>query len=283
MRVAERAARHVYGRIKRATANVPAVPARLRPWLAVHRGIRDYVVLDEDTLRRSRRSETVFVFGSGASLNDIPPDEWQRIAEHDTLGFNWFVHERFVRCDYHLIRGIPDTDRDPTVWRPQLEEYFRLIRENPCYADTIFLVQKGFRATNGNRALGFGYLPRGARVFLWRTRDRFEPSFSLADGLSHAHSALHESVNFAFLLGWKQIVLVGVDLYDRRYFWLPREEARTVDLRRGASAGDLHSRTGSGMIETFRQWSEIFVESGVTLSVHNPRSLIAGPLPVYQW
>src|SRR5689334_18683341 len=115
-------------------------PLRVGPWRRFLAARRGYRFVDDDALRSTRRSDTVFVLGSGASLNEIPQHEWEAIAEHDTLGFNWFVHQQFVRCDYHLIRGIPDTDLDPAVWRPQLEQYFALIRSNPRFARTTFLV-----------------------------------------------------------------------------------------------------------------------------------------------
>ena len=73
---------------------------------------RAYRALTEEELRRTRKSDTVFIFGSGYSLNDIPPEQWREIERHDTLGFNWFVHQRFVRCDYQLIREICTTERD---------------------------------------------------------------------------------------------------------------------------------------------------------------------------
>ena len=224
---------------------------RIAPWLRARRELGRYELLTEDQLRARRRSDTVFVFGSGASLSDIASDEWARIAERDTFGFNWFVRQKFVRCDFHLIRGIPDTDLDPDVWRPQLEEYFTAIRENVQFAETAFLVQTGFRATNGNRALGYGYLADRAPVFLWRTDVRRRgPGRSFADGLTHGHSTIQEVVNAAWLLGWKEIVLVGVDLDDRRYFWLPPEETRTVDARRGASADEPHTQSESGLAST---------------------------------
>ena len=203
-------------------------------------------------------------------------------AAHDTLGFNWWVHQRFVRTDYHLIRGIPDTDLDPAVWRPQLEEYFRLIRENPRFADTVLLVHSGFRAINGNRAIGYGYLPTRNPVFLWRTRIRLgPPSRSFAEGLVHGQSTIQEAVNFAYLLGWRRIVLVGVDLYDRRYFWLPPDETRSVDARRGATAAEPHVQGAMGLVETLAEWHDWLRDRGVELLVYNPRSLLSGTLPVY--
>ena len=258
-------------------------PFRLGPWLRFRRNRSRYRVLGEDELRASRRSDTVFVFGSGWSLNELNHADWSRIAEHDTLGFNWFVHQRFVRCDYHLIRGIPDSDLDVAVWRPQLEEYFSLIETNPCFANTVFLVHSGFRAINGNRAIGHRFLPERNPVFLWETNMRGElPTRSFADGLVHAHSTLNECVNFAFLGGWTQIVLAGVDLYDRRYFWLEPGERRSVDARRGATLVDAHDRASAGMVEALGEWGRWLAREGVELSVLNPRSLLASVLPVHK-
>jgi hypothetical protein len=257
-------------------------PLRVWPWLRYLSGRRAYRLLGEEELRATRRSDTVFIFGSGSSLNDVSGVEWESIAQHDTLGFNWFVHQAFVRCDYHLIRGIPDDDRDPSVWRPQLEDYFDRLCMNPRFANTVYLVHTGFRAINGNRAIGFRYLPLGSRVFRWRSNKLSDlPTTAFAQGLAHGESTLQECVNFAFLVGWKRIVLAGVDLYDRRYFWLPREEARSVDRRRGASSCDAHARAGSGMIDQLAGWRVWLRRSGVELLVYDERSLLAGPLPVF--
>lgn len=257
-------------------------PIRIEPWLRFVARKHRYELLDEQELRRTRRSDTVFVFGSGASLNDLTPAEWAEIERHDTLGFNWWVHQRFVRTDYHLIRGIPDTDLDPRVWRPQVAEYFRLLRDNPLFERTIFLVHSGFRAINGNRAIGYQLLPEQSRVFLWRSSIRVGlPSGSFREGLVHGQSTIQECINFAYLLGWKRIVLTGVDLYDRRYFWLQQGETRSVDERRGANAEEPHIQAAMGLVATLADWRAWLHRAGVELEVHNARSLLAAALPIY--
>jgi hypothetical protein len=259
-----------------------ALTVQVEPWLKFLAARRRYRLIDGQELRARRRSDTVYVFGSGASLNDISAAEWDAISRHDTFGFNWFVHQRFVRCDFHLIRGIPDTDFDRGVWKPQLDEYFGLIRSNPRFVDTVYCVQTGLRATNGNRALGHRLLPEGSSVFLWRTHTkRREPARSFADGLTHAHSTLSEVVNLAFLAGWHRIVLAGVDLYDRNYFWLPPGETRTVDVRRSADAANPHVQAATGLIDHLAAWNSAFERDGVQIEVLNPRSLLAGALPVH--
>jgi hypothetical protein len=264
------------------TEAVRLLPLRLGPWLQFVAHRRAYRYIDEVELRARRRSRTVFIFGSGASLNDIRPEEWDEIAEHDTFGFNWWVHQRFVRTDFQLIRGIPDTDRDPRIWRPQLDEYFRLLRDSPQFAQAILLVQTGFRAINGNRSIGYRYVPERNPLFLWRTSMRVGyPSRSFGEGLVHGQSTIQECINAAYLLGWSQIVLAGVDLYDRRYFWLSPNETRSLDRRRGATAEQQHIQAAMGLVHTLGRWAGWLADEGVELSVLNPHSLLASVLPAF--
>jgi hypothetical protein len=278
-------ARVLQGLVRRARTAVGSVRrerVRAVAWLQFRRRRRRYRILGEGELRAGRKSDTVFVFGSGASLNEIAPAEWSFFEAHDTIGFNWFVRQDFVRADYHLVRGIPADDLRPASWRPVLERYFAYARHSPRYAATTFVVHTGWNAINGNRAIGLGLLPAGRPVFLYRSRlGQPDFSWSFADGLAHPNSTLEDTVNFAVLAGWTRIVLVGVDLYDRRYFWLAPEETLPEDVARGASADDAHSRAASGMLETFDRWTRDLAGRGIELAVYNPRSLLADIMPVF--
>src|SRR5262249_15937731 len=121
----------------KAYAEVLQFPLRFEAWRAFRREVRHYHFLSEDELRATRKSDTVFIFGSGASLNDISTDEWRAIEAHDTMGFNWFVRETIVRCDYHLMREVGPSDLHEAVWRPHLTEFFHVARSNPKFAGTI--------------------------------------------------------------------------------------------------------------------------------------------------
>src|SRR5438105_10010101 len=58
--------------------------------------------LNEVDLHAYKRSNTLFVLGSGASVNEISPERWKVIARHDSVGFNfWLVHP-FVPTYYFL-------------------------------------------------------------------------------------------------------------------------------------------------------------------------------------
>lgn len=264
-------------RIRAQRRSIPKIPTRVEAWLAFRRGRSAYRVLDEAALRATRKSDTVFLFGSGYSLNAISPPEWRAIEAHDTIGFNWFVRESFVRCDYHFIREIAYNDAENTG-QNEVAIYCDLIRRNPHYAHTVLMVQTGFRATNGNRVIGWRLLPRVNSIFLWRTRPhQLRPSRSIQEGLAHGRGTLCECVNFAALLGWRNIVLVGVDLYDRRYFWLGENEPLACD----PTVDEPHKT--AQIVAGLGEWRDTFAPEGVRLYAYNPRSLLVPTLPVWRW
>lgn len=251
---------------------------------------RRYRVVSEATVRAARRSDRVFVFGSGTSLNDVTAEEWAAIAEHDVFGFNAFYRQRWVRTDFQLLRGGVYGE---LRWRPHGYEVRDLIAANPLYADAIFLLQEEYLGHFANTLVGRGLLPRGARIFRYRTMPGPGlPSRSLGDGVRHSPGTLADCVNLAALLGWREIVLVGVDLYDSRYFWLPADKTlgydpvqgnivpSDVNTVRGNKPGDLHN-TALAVVEQMQGWRKALAADGVELSVYNPRSLLAEVLPVF--
>lgn len=258
---------------------VPQILPKLQAWLAFRRNRSAYRILSEAELRATRKTDTVFIFGSGYSLNSIAPEEYRAMEAFDTIGFNWFVRQRFVRCDYHFLREVGIDDFGGT-WRDDLEEYFEPVRKMPGYAKTVFMIQSGFRAASGNRAIGYGFVPTTNPLFLWHTLDgRTTPSESLQAGLAHTHGTISECINFAALMGWRHIVLAGVDLYDRRYFWLGQDEPRGNDT----SVEALHNTAVAGVVDGIREWRDIYASQDIHLYVYNPRSLLAPTLPVWRW
>lgn len=239
-----------------------------------------------------RKSDTVFIFGSGASLNDLQQADWEHFRHHDVFGFNAFYQQRWIPVDFHLLRvGIYGALR----WRPFAEEVGGFLRNNPLYGSTIYVLQSEYFASFCNQLMGYGYLPEGSPVLRYRTaRGDGPPSPRLADGIRHTTGTLADTVHVAYCLGWKRIVLVGVDLYDSRYFYLPPDATPGLDERtgvlgpseyntfRGNRYDQAHytARKG-GVIDLMRAWRTQFEAEGVELQVYNPRSLLTEVLPVY--
>ena len=242
-------------------------------WLREPRGRRSYRVLSEAELLATRRSDTAFVFGSGGSLRQIAPDEWERIGRHDTVGFSHFHRQRWVDVSYHLVAEVNG-----------VEETAASIRTNPRYSNTVFLVGKGWMAQAPNELVARRLLPQGARIFRWRRVARgltVPPSPSLRRGFVHGSNSSLDVVNFALVMGWKRVVVVGVDLYDRSYFFLDEGETRP-DEREGWHAS-MPFHQADHVVSMFGLWRRHAEARGVELSVYSPRSLLAQVLPVFTW
>lgn len=251
---------------------------------------RHYHELDEASLRARRTSDTVFIFGSGYSLNELTETEWRHFAAHDVFGFNMFIYERWVPIRFQLLRGGAEGQ---LAWRSYGEHIAETIRDNPHCRDTVFLLQREYQAQFCNQLVGYRLLPAGRSIFPYHTaRAEGPPTRSFAEGLRHISGTLSDAVNAAACLGWQNIVLVGIDLYDSRYFWLPPTETTDINDATGAISGeyntirgtrydDAHNTVRIGIVDTMQGWTRVLGERGHRLSVYNPRSLLSGVMPVY--
>lgn len=262
------------------------IDAYVRERLNRHR----YHELDEAALRARRTSDTVFIFGSGYSLNELSETEWRHFAAHDVFGFNMFIYERWVPIRFQLLRGGAEGQ---LAWRSYGEHIAETIRDNPHCRDTVFLLQGEYQAQFCNQMIGYRLLPVGQPIFRYHTaRADGPPTRSFPEGLRHISGTLSDAVNAAVCLGWQNIVLVGIDLYDSRYFWLPATETTDINPDTGAISGeyntirgtrydDTHNTVRIGIVDTMQAWTSVLRERGHRLSVYNPRSLLSSVMPVY--
>ena len=248
---------------------------------------RHYHFEDIERVPALRKSDVVFVFGSGASLQEIPVDEWARIAAHDTLGWRLFAYQEYVRADFLLVREMGGMEyydgRGPRLQSSR--EWAAKLRDNPKFAETIMVVQEGWRATSGNRLFAHRLLPEDRRYMRYRngTRDpQAMPGTSFAEGITHGNGTITDAVNFAFLGGWKHIVLIGVDLYDNRYF-LTEKGQQNEEWVGHPDADRPNTTVFSGIVNDMGRWVTWLNAQGVSISVHNPRSLMTEVMPVFEW
>jgi hypothetical protein len=253
-----------------------------------------YVELAPHEVARQRRSETVFIFGSGYSLNELQPAEWTHFARHDTFGFSGFIYQRWVRVDFHLIRSWFMEFQDSTWLKRVAEQYAENLRSNPHFSKAILFLQREFSAEFSNMLTGARLLSGGTRLCRYHAAHRLDdmPTSRWKDGILRDPGTLAMAVNMAYLLGWKRIVLVGVDLYDNRYFWGPSDgtvqfddngdyRRVTEENDRGIAWDAPHNTVRNRIVEILGTWSHAFSSHGVKLMVYNPRSLLATALPLY--
>src|SRR5262249_48250654 len=120
-------------------------------------------------------------------------------------------------------------------------------------------------------------------VFRYRRTSRgayAPPSESFADGLVHGWNSSIGVTNFAILMGFRRVVLTGIDLYDKRYFWLGAGERR--DTLREHEAPERPFPMADAIVDVFARWRAVLDPRGVELLVHNPQSRLADVLDVFR-
>jgi hypothetical protein len=232
--------------------------------------------------KKNKKSDTVFILGSGASVKDISKNQWSKISEHDTIAFNWFVYQDFIPIDYYIVKGIADKDINRNIFMPQLNEFSRLIFKNKkLYQNTQFILQKGLISSNTNRLLFNRLLPQELNITRYIS-DTNSGNLSVnLPILSAKGSVLLTAINLAILQEYKKIVLVGVDLYNRDYFWLKEDESRTIDKLRGADKNIQHY-TSSTMIKLLQAIVKNVEKDNIEFYTYNGKSLLSRIMKVYK-
>lgn len=191
-------------------------------------------LLSQVDLLKTKSSDTLFVLGSGPSINRISAERWRVIAAHDTLGFNFWLYHSFVPKFYFF----------ESIERPASPEAFDAFldlarRRAADYASTLKVMTEFHRL----EMQSMDHLPPEFRKNLFaahkveaparneaelaqalqylRRRGAFQVSGRFPSLLKYA-SSLTSILVFALKLGYKRIVLCGIDLKTPDYFFQDR-------------------------------------------------------------
>ena len=190
-------------------------------------------LLETLDLPRLKTSDTVFVLGSGPSINEIPDARWDVIGRHDSIAMNFWPVHAFVPRIY-LFENICRTEDDPLMFdalqgllRKRAEDYrctVKIVSElRPLDSRQLVLeIPEAFR-----QLLYVGYsanvvardereLARGLRYLLGK--GVFEQGNQIPWHFKYAGSVL-AAMSLAVRMGYRHIVLCGIDLGKAEYFY----------------------------------------------------------------
>ncbi len=168
-----------------------------------------------DPLSWKKKSDKLVILGCGSSINNLSKEEWAEIKTVDSIGVNYFYFHDFVPSAHFIELGKSQTayncvhryllnneQRNEPVFM-QIRHLFNSGRVLKCNSERVSLYSPATMPTRNVNVIN-SYLKE---YYGWRRR------------LIHHCSTLDCVVNFAVQAGYKEILLVGVDLSDSRYFW----------------------------------------------------------------
>jgi hypothetical protein len=248
---------------------------------------------------QTKTSGTVFVLGSGSSINEISDRRWEVIGRHDTIALNfWPVHPFVPRI--HLFENIDRTEGNETMFdcfqnllqsrAPDYHNVTKVISElRPLNSrQLVFEIPESFRP---NLYIGYstGVVARSEQEFIagmryLRRRGIFEPGNHVAWHFKYGSSVI-AAMSLAARMNYRRIVLCGIDLGNADYFYhdanrypeasawefMPRFEPQvtTLRLKWRLSAQDA--------IYHFKQ--EVLDPAGIELFVENRSSTLFPQIP----
>ncbi len=223
----------------------------------------------------------------------MPQDIIEEMEKNSTISFNYSLVQDFVRADFHLIRELGVTNiKSVNLGNSDIRNLRDLIAWNPRYGETVFLAQGGYNAWSANFLIGSHGLPEGAAIVRFRNPyvARFGKLGTRLNAVTHGASTVTDCINIDTSSAIKKIVLCGLDLYDRRYFWnmpgakyFPLPGITDAEVGEYGGKGEVTAphRTSDRLIGQIAAWRQELESAGVSLSVQNPKSLLAEVLPVY--
>ena len=252
-----------------------------------------------------KNSDTLFVFGSGPTINDLRPCDFEYIHKHDSLGFNYFLVHDFVPDFYcyetpanyalydffcSVLNEKQEYDSVPLVIQFQHFEKrgFDISKVRTDIRPVYFVVPYRYRTISETRLRKLLYLRKWLTIL---------SPFTLNSVIHHGGSISY-IVTMAYAMGYQTIILLGVDMYNTEYFFteLPDNSYKKdlVDLFERIRAGRLvftHNdpqftkKFGELPPDIFlRLFNEIFlIPDGVKLYVGSEKSRLATFLPVFSF
>lgn len=184
-------------------------------------------------LGAQRRSDTLFILGSGGSVHDLSTEDWAKIRESDSLGFNfWLVHD-FVP-DVYVFE--PTDPAHPTDEHACLIANLQLRQQD--YAAVPIILKDGERhkptvlesfldevperlRRNLRFTLDFEIPGNDESQFIAAVRslDRWGLWRSARMPLPRKRGSIFYLLVLALRAGYRDVVLCGVDLNNTDYFY----------------------------------------------------------------
>ena len=250
-----------------------------------------------EQVKENRKSDTVFVFGTGYSLHELSEAEWELINQNDVISLNYFVHQEWADVTIHQVRELRNEEENQTGhFRSQfirncVRHFETLVVRNPRYKNAIFFLQNDFYATIGRSIQTEGNIPKSNPICLYQDFRNVDleqgPVDKLDQGITRLAGAIGGGITIANIVGWKKIVLAGVDLYDARHFYLDPDEVENKRIVNGErvvkDASSNHPTFNRGIVDIMKAWHNNLADKEVSLEVYNPKSLLTEVLPVFEW
>lgn len=166
---------------------------------------------------KHKKSDIAIFLGSGPSINNITPKQWDIISKHDSWTMNNWLYHPFVPNFYHP--EVKSYNRE--LWKK------RKLEMGDKFKDTVFII-------NMDRTYLLDVIGKQKYIYCYKmnkinvTNNPIIPKYKSDTDPNTLTCNLNSSMTLLLELlcrfKYKKVIFFGVDMYDSTYFWTNRPE-----------------------------------------------------------
>lgn len=252
-------------------------------------------------VERYKKSDTLFILGSGASIASYSDKQFERIGQHDSIGFNfWLLHE-FIPT-FITLEFIENSDRSDSLWRnlnKRKEDYENvpiIFKYSNAFLNQCSQVPSQLKEVYLASCLSIpgkheNVLERWIKYL--NAKGYFSPK-NKSQNILYRQASLSWLISFALQLEYKHIVFCGVDLNSPEYFYELNSEyilKNALDIPVSGFVGDKHPTESIELsvvhtpISRVLKLSQDLILDGqaVQLWIGSKNSALYPDIPAYEW
>ena len=241
---------------------------------------------------------TLFILGSGSTINDLSKSDWNTVKKNTSFGLNFFLAHEFIPNMYFYEAG---ENKALTFL------FFKHFESNKAY-NKIPLVLQGshllFHKYELNRfknhyfQLPYRFKVRNQKMMRRLFNFKFFKPSSKVNQLIHHAGSISYLIDLGKNLGFKNIVLLGVDL-NGPYFHEDRNDeiskilSSTLNISPASNKENIHLTADDSRTKHYGEISidqylkiynkEVLLKENINLYVGSEKSLLSAWLPVYKF
>lgn len=188
-------------------------------------------LFDENKYNKIKNSDTIFIFGSATTLNDITEEQWNIIKKYDSMAINRFCFHHFIPKFYWM-----EVDYNIPAQHYVFEEITKKYKNKECH---FIFNYRNFKKSN----LLVSTLPepiRSSFSFVIPKRYKYKWLYiydlkklknkrNIFENVIHVRGSLATCVQLAYTMGYKNIILAGFSLKNQKYFY---QKYKSSNIRR---------------------------------------------------
>jgi hypothetical protein len=200
----------------------------------IHHASKNNIKLINSSFKKkysAKSDEVFFILGSGESINSINAKQWHYISSNRSIALNnWMTHNHIP--NFYMMEGLPANRKEYKNYYNSLQSWRDINVKNYLNSNSeVVMLAKDFRKAyfspdfisllDGKRGLGIPKFnipgrtndsQRRAVEFMEKLRIHKKTFF-------FTRASITLAISLGYILGFKRIVLCGVDLLNNRYFW----------------------------------------------------------------